>query len=625
MTHRGANLGRRRFLKTAAAIPLSSIAPLEGWSSSGSRHAPASGAVRRVRPGDAAWPSTEQGERLSRDVGGRLVKVESPLAELRAAPDDRSRSEFLGTLRNPYYLGDHPALTQTSGWADAWTAAPSVFAVAARETADVVAAVNFARENDLRLVVKGGGHSYQGTSSAPDSLLIWTRAMNRITLHDAFVAEGCVGVQDPQPAATVGAGGIWMHVYDAVTTRAGRYVQGGGCATVGVAGLIQSGGFGSFSKAYGLAAAGLLEAEVVTADGVVRVANARRNPDLFWGLRGGGGGSLGVVTRLTLRTRPLPEFFGAVFGRIRASSDPAFRRLIAELVAFYRDHLFNASWGEQLVLEPANAVRIAMVFQGLDRGPAEAVWRPFFGSVSGARDLSIEEPLKVVAVPARQFWDADFLRQNAPTFVVADDRPGAPAGNVFWAADQGEAGQFLHGYRSAWLPAALLEGGREARLVEALFAASRHWSVSLHFNKGLAGAPAEDVAAARNTAIHPAALEAFALAIIAGGGPPAWPGFPDHEPDLATARRNRRRIDEAMRELLKAAPGAGSYVSESDFFEPAWQRSHWGPNYPRLAAVKKKYDPAGLFVVHHGVGSEGWSPDGFVRVAGRPIAETPRP
>ena len=73
---------------------------------------------------------------------------------------------------------------------------------------------------------------------------------------------------------SVGAGCVWMHVYDAVTTKGGRYVQGGGCGTVGVAGLIQSGGFGSFSKRYGLAAAGLLEAEVVTADGEVRIANA---------------------------------------------------------------------------------------------------------------------------------------------------------------------------------------------------------------------------------------------------------------------------------------------------------------------------------------------------------------
>ena len=70
-----------------------------------------------------------------------------------------------------------------------------------------------------------------------------------------------------------------------MTTRGGRYVQGGGCTSVGVAGLVQSGGFGSFSKNYGTAAAGLIEAEVVTADGVVRIANACTNPDLFWASR----------------------------------------------------------------------------------------------------------------------------------------------------------------------------------------------------------------------------------------------------------------------------------------------------------------------------------------------------
>src|SRR4029434_10459789 len=122
------------------------------------------------------------------------------------------------------------------------------------------------------------------------------------------------------PAVTVGAGAIWGQAYDAVTTKGGRYVQGGGCTTVGVAGLIRSGGFGSFSKHYGLAAAALLEAEVVTADGAVRVANACTHPDLFWGIKGGGGGSLGVVTRVTLRTRELPEYFGAVSGTIQARS-----------------------------------------------------------------------------------------------------------------------------------------------------------------------------------------------------------------------------------------------------------------------------------------------------------------
>jgi len=151
--------------------------------------------------------------------------------------------QLFQSLKNPYFLGDEVALTQSLGWVDAWTSSPSVFAVAARSAADVVATVNFARTRGLRLLVKGGGHSYQGTSNAPDSLLIWPRGMNAITLHDAFVGAGCAGHSDPQQAVTIEPGAIWGQVYQAVTTRAGRYVQGGGCLTVGVAGLVQSGGF----------------------------------------------------------------------------------------------------------------------------------------------------------------------------------------------------------------------------------------------------------------------------------------------------------------------------------------------------------------------------------------------
>ncbi len=141
--------------------------------------------------------------------------------------------------------------------------------------------MNFAREKNLRLVIEGDGHSYLGTSNSADWLLIWTRAINEITTHDAFVAEGCEARMAPVPAVTVGAGATWMAVYQAVTSDTGRYVQGGGCGTVGVAGLVQGGGFGTHSKAFGTAGASLLEAEVVTADGAVRVANTCREPDLF--------------------------------------------------------------------------------------------------------------------------------------------------------------------------------------------------------------------------------------------------------------------------------------------------------------------------------------------------------
>jgi hypothetical protein len=164
--------------------------------------------LRRVRPGDPSWPSEASWDRLRREVRGRLIKVESPLTACQTAPEGVSCAEVFRELKNPYYIGDQPGLTQTSGWVDAWTSASGVYAVAAAETADVVAPVNCARENNLRLVVKGGGHSYQGTSNAADSLLIWTRAMNGIVLRDAFVPQGCAGTFVPQPAVTVGAGAI---------------------------------------------------------------------------------------------------------------------------------------------------------------------------------------------------------------------------------------------------------------------------------------------------------------------------------------------------------------------------------------------------------------------------------
>ena len=605
-------MNRRRVMQAVAALPL---VP-ESW-----RRWPrpmpgeATGlAFSRVRPGDPEWPSAADWDQLSRDVGGRLIEVESPLAVCIEAPESAACAQVFDSLKNPYYLGDEVGLTQTLGWVDAWTSRPSVYAVAAQTTDDVVAAVNFARENNLRLVVKGGGHSYQGTSNAADSLLIWTRQMNAITVHDAFVGTGCEERSEPQPAVTVEAGAIWGQVYDAVTTKAGRYVQGGGCLTVGVAGLVQGGGFGSFSKAYGMAAASLLEAEIVTADGEVRIANACTHPDLFWAIKGGGGGSFGVVTKLTLRTHDLPEFFGAVLTTVEAASDDAYRRLIGRVIAFYGDTLFNPNWGEQIAFRPGNVLDVAMVFQGLDQQQAEATWRPFFDWLAASpQDFSIASGPTVLPAPARSFWDPAFLAQ-VPGLILADDRPGAPESNVFYASNLEEAGQVLHAYLSAWLPASLLQEDRQQSLVDALFAATRHWSVSLHTNKGLAGAPAEAIEAARQTATNPAVLDAFALLISAAEGPPAYPGLPGHEPDLTTARNDAEAIGNAMNEVRKLLPSVGAYLAESDFFEAAWRDAFWGPNYAKLLGVKDKYDQDGLFVVHHGVGSERWSADGFTRL-----------
>ena len=453
-------MNRRAFLKAIGSAALLPILPHSLFAATN---------FRRRRPSDAAWPSAAAWKQLNEAVGGNLIPVDFPLAAWKNDPTGSAAKLLSENVRNPYYVGDQPGLTQTLGWVDAWATKPSVYAVAARSAQDIAHAVNFARENNLRLVVKGGGHSYQGTSNAPDSLLVWTRHLNDITMHDAFVPHGCEGTLKPQPAVTVGAGTIGIQAYDAVTTRGGKYVQGGGCTTVCLTGLVQSGGFGSLSKHYGTAAGSLLEAEVVTADGQIRIANACTNPDLFWALKGGGGGTFGVISKMTLRVHDLPEFFGNANFKIKAASDDAYRRLIRQFVSFYREHLFNDHWGEQAHVNPDNTLAIRMLAHGLDSGQVKAVWQPFVDWVKRSpNDYSFGERVVLGSMPARHWWDAQYWKKHWPEVafprsgnpliallddvlrlvvpqpvVMFNDQPGASSNDVWWKGDAGQVGWFI--------------------------------------------------------------------------------------------------------------------------------------------------------------------------------------
>jgi FAD/FMN-containing dehydrogenase len=195
--------------------------------------------------------------------------------------------------------------------------------------------------------------------------------------------------------------------------------------------------------------------------------------------------------------------------------------------------------------------------------------------------------------------------------MVPDDRPDAPAAHAWWSGDQEQVSAFLYAYDSLWLPESLLNPSRRVQLTSALVAASRHWGVMLHFNKGLAGAPADMLRAARDTATNPKVTTAFALVIIATGGVPRYPEL--HLPvDDAAAHRDAEAVGRAAAELRRIAPQAGSYVSESNYFNRDWGNEYWGTaNYARLRRIKQQYDPSGLFYVHNGIGSELWDENGF--------------
>src|SRR5262245_24650588 len=131
-------MNRRAFLKAIGSAALLPTLP---------RRLSAQTPFRRRRPSDAAWPSPAAWQRLNEAVGGNLILVEFPLAILKNAPESAAAKRLTKDLRNPYYIGDQPGLTQTLGWVDAWTTQPSVYAVAARNAQDIAAAVNFARDN----------------------------------------------------------------------------------------------------------------------------------------------------------------------------------------------------------------------------------------------------------------------------------------------------------------------------------------------------------------------------------------------------------------------------------------------------------------------------------------------
>jgi FAD/FMN-containing dehydrogenase len=538
---------------------------------------------------------------LEEHLDGRLVRVESPLQPCVIDGASPACSSALRNLRNPFFNEDEPGAFQTTGWLDAYAAVPSRYAVAAATANDIAATVIFARDHGVRLVVKGTGHDYLGRSSAPDSLLVWTHDMRDVTVQDAFEITGSTGGRGV-PAITVGAGTRWLEAYQAATKH-GRYVQGGGCTSVGVAGgFTQGGGFGSFSKRFGTAAGSVLEIEVVTADGEILVANEARHPDLFWALRGGGGGTFGVVSRMTLLTHEPPETFGAAIGTITAGSDADYRQLVRELVELY-PRLDDEHWGEQIRLAPDNSLQVAMLLLDLTEDEAREVWRPLLERTARRLD-SVSADVHFATLPFGALWDAHWWDQNVPDFVSHDDRPGQPPDLFWWTSNQNEVSQHLDAYTSRWLPIAMFDDSEADRLSDALFEASRHWHYTIHANKGLSGAAPEALERDRTTSINQAAFEAAGLVIMASNQPCTYPGVPGHEPDRAAGRVVARRVDAATKIIRATTPGGGAYPNEADYFEPDWQQSFWGNNYPKLLEIKRRYDPTNLFRVHHGVGSD---------------------
>ncbi|WP_426667062.1 FAD-binding oxidoreductase [Mucilaginibacter sp. McL0603] len=168
--------------------------------------------------------------------------------------------------------------------------------VKCRNVGDVVNAVNFARENDLLVAVRGGGHNGGGLGLCDGGLVIDLSGIK------------FVQVNADEKTVRVGGGNLWAEV-DAVTHEYGLAVPAGIISTTGVGGLTLGGGIGYLARKHGLTIDNLLEAEMVLANGETLTVNASKNPDLFWAIRGGGG-NFGIVTSFKFQAHPVKNVFG---------------------------------------------------------------------------------------------------------------------------------------------------------------------------------------------------------------------------------------------------------------------------------------------------------------------------
>lgn len=212
------------------------------------------------------------------------------------APDDRAFARFLARLEGRVSLPGSPAWdTARRSWNLRYDPRPLAI-VRAANPRDVAATVRFAREHDVPLTIRSGGHSLAGYGAADGALLLDLADLRSLDV-------------DPVRRVAVAGPGLRAQGYSAAAAAHGLGTPLGDTASVGLGGLVTGGGVGWLTRAYGMTIDSLVSAEVVTADGDIRTIDADREPELFWGIRGGGG-NFGIATRLTLRLHPVDRFLG---------------------------------------------------------------------------------------------------------------------------------------------------------------------------------------------------------------------------------------------------------------------------------------------------------------------------
>ncbi|CAN9158344.1 unnamed protein product [Alternaria alternata] len=538
----------------------------------------------KVYPDDPQWPSDEAWSQLNKVTGDRVINAPTPLAAVCYPGDDYNAakcSEYTVAAWQKSYIHMIDPIEIMSPVAQGMTCTPPVlfdshgctrggfpmYVVNATEPKHVQAAVNFARNTGVRLVIKNTGHDFLGKSGGKDALSIWTHNMKDIEYIEEYVDEK---LNWTGPAFKSGVGVQAFEIYKAAAEK-GRIVVGGEGETVGVmGGYIQGGGHSPLTGLYGTGADSVLSMEVVTADGEFVVANSTSNTDLFWALRGGGGSTFGVVTSVTVKAHPDLEVTVSRFGFTSAQTgNETFWAAIRAYVDLWIDNA-DAGTYTYWTLIPSNGT-FSFAFSpffapGKKVEEATALLQPWFDQLN---DLGVKFDPNITHYD--NYYDA--WRNSFPLEAV--QKPNvATASRLF--------------------PRANFETAEKRQEVyERIRASSEKNRVQVHFNMQAKDPYNTDNAV--NTHWRP--LVSFSMQSV------RWPINSTAE-EILKIRKDFQAGD--MQSWRDISPGAGSYLAEADRLEPDFGNAFFGDNYPRLLELKKKLDPQDVFFATTSVGSERW-------------------
>jgi FAD/FMN-containing dehydrogenase len=405
-------------------------------------------------------------------------------------------------------------------------------------TADVVAAVRFAREHDIEIAVRGGGHNVAGTAVCDDGIVIDLSAMN------------AVSVDPVGRVALVQGGALWGDV-DHETQAFGLATTGGIVGHTGVGGLTLGGGIGWLMRKHGLTVDNLVEAEVVTAEGEIIRASAGDHPDLFWALRGGGG-NFGVVTAFRFALHPVGPtvIAGPVFW---AAEDTV------EVLRFYREFVSGAPDELGNVIRLGTIPPLPVVSEELHYRPAIAVASCYAGPLEDGER----------AVAALREFGTPLVDLVGPTRYV-DHQTGLDD-------------TVPHGWHYYWKATNLTGLSDEVIDIVAEHAyranSPRSYAAMFHLGGAVARVPRDATAYPGRDAEHNIVIDA------------AW--LPAEDDAVGPAERTWTR------EFLDALQPhrAGVYVNflDADDDKSRVREAYGEATYRRLAEVKAKYDPENVF------------------------------